>query len=928
MYKMISYKGVSGAQSSYTPLTAATRLGKVEKSFGAGMTTTIAGINSLGQTLNSIARNTQFTLESWKSNIKSQIKDNKLLVKKEKIADKAKFTRTKKKDKEEKDRRKKSERDEAENKTEKDPLLRRIGTAFAEKTKAVGKGLFGTILSLFGNLIGTFITYKIFDWISNNPKKVTAFFKVIEGIGKFVFNIVGFLSGNMLDGLANFFENPISLKGFFGVFQFLLGATPLFAAFAFLKNPQKGIEMLGGIISKLGNGLKSLFGFGSKEDKLKQFKLKKATGHRFGKVGNFMSSGLGKGLLAAGAGAAAFGTVKAAGGSTSEAGGAAVGAGAGQAAGAALGNMTGIPGAGALGGMIGGMAGGTVGKAVGGLIEPLTKPIGEFFKMIGDTFGSVINEIKKPMEEFFTVLGEVMGGIVDAVKPHMPIITKIISTGIKVLFWPLFLGMKALTAVLKLFTGGGEKKEDKGDSGLKSGQSTGLGKSQPKNTKTISHSEKYTKIGGERYIPGQTLSERQRAAVWMKLAMGNKPPLDEGVVKDYWDSGGPLKPKEQQKTDSKGKPQVIEGKESKNEFDFAKGGLFKSGGWIQGPQSGYPVSLDGGRSTSFIGHGTEWVGAKKMASGGAYVVPFDTPATRQRPGLTKTRLGEAKRQGYSLPQAYDQRLQPYAWGGGWKKKDKGKKTWEEYKNSRRYQNRQANISSSSKVNANFDMNTGKGYINGKEVSIDEYVAFQNMSSREKLGQYGGMDAKFDPSPSSTPERLDAPKPSIKDRFLGGLGRGFNALPQVRAAKWLGGKAMGLAGGIKDKLTQVDEKGKPAGMARWLAGALDTATGNAFDFDKRGNMLDGAKNIKDRLMGDRLEEAKQRENTEKFKQLQEALDGPQVVAMEEQADPIIGSQTGTDVPFVIPSDHELDADKFIKPKYGLLPEFMTDPVEFM
>jgi len=948
MYKMISYKGVSGAQSNYTPITAANRLGKVEKSFGAGMTTTIAGINSLGQTLNSIARNTEFTLESWKSNIRSQIKDNKLLTKKEKIADKAKVTRTKKKDKEEKDRRKKTERDDAENKTEKDPLLRRIGETFAEKTKAVGKGLFGTILSLFGNLIGTFITYKIFDWISNNPKKVTAFFKVIEGIGKFIFNVAGFFSGMWLDGLANFFENPISLKGFFGIFQFLLGATPLFAAFAFLKNPKKGVEMLGSIISKLGNGLKSLFGFGSKEDKLKQFKLKKATGHRFGKVGKFMDGKLGKGLLAGGAAVSTFGIVKAAGGSTSEAGGAAVGAAGGQMAGAALGAATGIPGAGALGGMIGSMAGGTVGKAVGGLIEPITKPIGEFFKMIGDTFGSVINEIKKPMEEFFTVLGEVMGGIIDAIKPHMPIITKIISTGIKVLFWPLFLGMKALTAVLKLFVGGGDKKEDKGSSGLKGGQDTGLGKSQPK-TKTITKVTRETKIGGEPYTPGQTLTERQRAAVWMKLSMGNKPPLPPHVVKDYWDSGGPLKAKESQKTDNKGKPEVVESKDSKNEFDFAKGGLFKSGGWISGPQSGYPVSLDGGRSTAFIGHGTEWVGSK-MASGGAFVVPFDTPATRQRPGLTKTRLGEAKRQGYALPQAYDQRLQPYMWGGGWKKKDKGKKTWEEYKSSRKYQNRQAKInelraqdtsnsrtiSSASNLNTRWDMNTGKAYINGKEVPLQEYADFKQKSSSEQLDSRG-IQTKFDVSGDMPPERLAAPKPTIKERFLGGLGRGFNALPQVRAAKWLGGKAVQgfnalpgvrAAKWLGGKLGAKDEEGKPAGMARWLAGALDTATGNAFDFDKRGNLLDGAKNIKDRLMGDRLEEAQQRENTEKFKQLQEALDGPQVVAMEEQAAPIIGSNTGEDVPFVIPSDHELDADKFIKPKYGLLPEFMTDPVEFM
>ena len=156
---------------------------------------------------------------------------------------------------------------------------------------------------------------------------------------------------------------------------------------------------------------------------------------------------------------------------------------------------------------------------------------------------------------------------------------------------------------------------------------------------------------------------------------------------------------------------------------------------------------------------------------------------------------------------------------------------------------------------------------------------------------------------------------------------FNALPQVKAAKWVGGKASNLIGGVKDTLTQKDDEGKPSGIARWLAGAADTLTGNKFDLDKRGSMMDGAARIGDRLKGDRLEEAQQRENTEKFKQLQEALDGPQVVAMEESAPPIeSGSQN--DVPFVIPSDHELDADKFIKPKYGLLPEFMTDPVEFM
>ena len=83
----------------------------------------------------------------------------------------------------------------------------------------------------------------------------------------------------------------------------------------------------------------------------------------------------------------------------------------------------------------------------------------------------------------------------------------------------------------------------------------------------------------------------------------------------------------------------------------SQGGALRSlpqaalGGWIHGPQSGYPVSLDGGRSTSFIGHGTEYVARK--ANGGAFVVPFNTPGTKTQPHLTQKRLGEAKRLGFS-----------------------------------------------------------------------------------------------------------------------------------------------------------------------------------------------------------------------------------------------------------------------------------------
>ncbi len=88
-----------------------------------------------------------------------------------------------------------------------------------------------------------------------------------------------------------------------------------------------------------------------------------------------------------------------------------------------------------------------------------------------------------------------------------------------------------------------------------------------------------------------------------------------------------------------------------SQMEYAKGGKIKKqasgGGWINGPMSGYPVSLDGGKSTSFIGHGREYVARK--AGGGAFVVPFNTPATQRMSNLTSQRIAEAKKGGYQLP---------------------------------------------------------------------------------------------------------------------------------------------------------------------------------------------------------------------------------------------------------------------------------------
>lgn len=81
-----------------------------------------------------------------------------------------------------------------------------------------------------------------------------------------------------------------------------------------------------------------------------------------------------------------------------------------------------------------------------------------------------------------------------------------------------------------------------------------------------------------------------------------------------------------------------------------------SGGFINGPQSGYPVSLDGGRSVSFIGHGLEYVAQR---SNGGFVVPLDTPSTKTNPGLTSSRMNEASRLGFDLGGL----LQGFAGGG-------------------------------------------------------------------------------------------------------------------------------------------------------------------------------------------------------------------------------------------------------------------------
>lgn len=88
-------------------------------------------------------------------------------------------------------------------------------------------------------------------------------------------------------------------------------------------------------------------------------------------------------------------------------------------------------------------------------------------------------------------------------------------------------------------------------------------------------------------------------------------------------------------------------------------GRKSSGGYITGPQSGYPVSLDGS-GVDFIGHGTEYVSQKP--GGDAFVVPLDTPHTRKDPKLTNKRIAQAMGKGYGFSEGGEVQYKPE---GGW-----------------------------------------------------------------------------------------------------------------------------------------------------------------------------------------------------------------------------------------------------------------------
>ena len=712
LYKMISYRGTGGGKK-FTALSAADELSNIARDQDKAFKSITSGMNSLGASMNGIALQVEAMTQAMKDRVSAKIRGDNITKKQEIAADKAEADREKKKTNAERLREAKQKRadDEENSEKKKKKVEGEKMKEFKKAAKSAFGGFFGAIARFLGGIFKLFIAFAALDWISKNPEKVQKLAEGLAAVGKFIWNITSFLVGSSLDGLIKFMENPISLQGLLGFGQFLLSAAPIFLGIAFLKAPGATVKAVTWVVTSLVKGILNI----GKAVKIGS-KLKKFASSRFGKV-----------AIAGGVGLSAYLGSKAAGDSQAEAIGAGVGTGGGALIGEAIGSKFGGPLGGMIGGVAGGFVGGKAGKAIGGFLEPIFEPIQKFFGMVGEVFNNVMAPIKESLGGFFEALGALMTGILDFVEPHLPLISKILGVGIQVMFAPFFLGLKALTAVLKFFAPKtDEVDKEKSKQGKAKGgafqtakmvkpkmASGGTFNLQDEMAKQLQRTMKVAKAFGQlMQLPFKALGVGIMTAIGgigkvfgaflpapIRNMLGSMvAPIAKIFGVPMSAIGGSAASSEEMKGEDKGKAEgaktamtweeklleaiagdngtislfgklfkaivehpIFKGVKAVAKgllgaigsfFGFSEGGYVPGramGGWISGPQSGYPVSLDGGMTTSFIGHGTEWVGMKGFAGGGAFVVPFDTPATRQNPGLTSQRMGEAMRGGYSMP---------------------------------------------------------------------------------------------------------------------------------------------------------------------------------------------------------------------------------------------------------------------------------------
>ena len=847
LYKMVSYRGTTGGKK-YTPLQSADEMGKMQGDMGKGFQAVIGGINSLGASINSIALGVQSMTSSLKTSIGKQVKAANKIEKVQKEAIKADDDREREKIKNEQRQKKLEQRNQSEEDGEvggKRGLFKNIGKAFKENTKKSFGGLFTGLVRLSTYFLKIVMGMAALTWIARNPEAIQRLAKTLATVGKFILNMSSFLAGNAFNGLIKFLENPISLKGLFGALQFVAAAVPLFATLAFLKNPRGTVKAFAWVLSTLGKSLGGIMKAGGRMDKLRSFYRNK-----FAKVGLGVGLGLG----------AAF-AVSQAGGDAFEAVGAGVGATGGAMIGQSVGNAIAGPVGGALLGAAGGFLGGKAGQGIGKFLKPLTEPLGRFFKDVGKVFNDIMAPIQESLSGFFEALGGVMNGILDFIEPHMPMITKILGIGINTLFAPLFLGLKALTAVLKFFA--------------------------PKGTETTTESSSYSSQMSytRAYNPDTGLQE---------VIDGTQ---DEGVdivaanQHNYKSQIRMLETEkrfDKKRTEAQGlefDPSQYDEKLLKLEKAYNStlefGGIQTSasrdkakGGWINGPMSGYPVSLDGGRTTAFIGHGLEWVGSK-MASGGAFVVPYNTPATKKDSGLTSRRFREAMQGGYALPTKAE---------GGEVEQVIGNV---EVENKIMGQGFNIDIEELRKHQAQILRQLPEG------TSIDDVIAGEvNMQHTQLIKILANSDAQ-----RATHQRR---RMEVVSKLKNNFANFLRAEP--------------------------NEEGQATGWKRIYMGLADAYTGNKYDFDGRGDMLDGAEKLHTEV-GNMIELAKLAlvdKKNEILAQQNKVVEAPKVTA-----DPIVtGSGGGGSFDVPINVDNDGAADPYLITRFGLVSEFNGDMADLM
>ena len=842
LYKMVSYKGSTGGKK-YTPLQSADEMGKMQGDMGKGFQAVIGGINSLGASINSIALGVQSMTSSLKTSIGKQVKAANTIEKVQKEAIKADDDREREKIKNEQRQKKLEQRNQSEEDGEvggKRGLFKNIGKAFKENTKKSFGGLFTGLVRLSTYFLKIVMGMAALTWIAKNPEAIQRLAKTLATVGKFILNMSSFLAGNAFNGLIKFLENPISLKGLFGALQFVAAAVPLFATLAFLKNPRGTVKAFAWVLSTLGKSLGGIMKAGGRMDKLRGFYRNK-----FAKVGLGVGLGLG----------AAF-AVSQAGGDTFEAVGAGVGATGGAMIGQSVGNAIAGPVGGALLGAAGGFLGGKAGQGIGKFLSPLTEPLGRFFKDVGKVFNDIMAPIQESLSGFFEALGGVMNGILDFIEPHMPMITKILGIGINTLFAPLFLGLKALTAVLKFFAPKGSETTTE-TSSYSSSMSYNTTTNRDTNLKEVidgTQDEGVGIVAANQHLYKNEIEKLEDDKREKKLMFGD----------DY---------------DTSGIDKKLLAYEKAYNATLEFGGIETSasrakGGWINGPMSGYPVSLDGGRSTAFIGHGLEWVGSK-MASGGAFVVPYNTPATKKDSGLTSRRFREAMMGGYALPTKAE---------GGEVEQVIGNV---EVENKIMGQGFNIDIEELRKHQAQILRQLPEG------TSIDDVIAGEvNMQHTQLIKILANSDAQ-----RATHQRR---RMEVVSKLKNNFANFLRAEP--------------------------NEEGQTTGWKRIYMGLADAYTGNKYDFDGRGDMLDGAEKLHTEV-GNMIELAKLAlvdKKNEILAQQNKVVEAPKVTA-----DPIVtGSGGGGSFDVPINVDNDGAADPYLITRFGLVSEFNGDMADLM